>query len=210
GPRRVLGCVWAPGKGDFNPAKVRSVTRVLDAAPLLPVMREFLSRAADYTLTPLSAMLRLATRSPGLGDPPAMRTVYRLGQGRPDRETPARSRVLEVLSAYGGLSFTLGELAEQAGVTTSVVKGLVKQGVVREEASPRDLPFPRLDPGQSGVPRTGEQAAAAARLRSGIAAGTYGTTLLQGITGSGKTEVYLEAVAECLRRGRQALVLLPE
>ncbi|TNF59893.1 MAG: primosomal protein N', partial [Rhodobacteraceae bacterium] len=210
GPRKVLGVVWGPGKGDFDSARIRSLVRVLDAAPMADEMREFLGRAADYTLTPMPAMLRLATRAPGLGDPPSMRKVYRLGDAAPDRMTDARARVLDVLRDYGGLCFTLGELAEMAGVTTSVVKGLVKQGAVREEDSPRDLPFPPLDPDLSGKDLTPDQAAAAAALRAGIAKGGYGTTLLKGVTGSGKTEVYLEAVAECLARGRQALVLLPE
>jgi primosomal protein N' (replication factor Y) len=97
-----------------------------------------------------------------------------------------------------------------AGVTSSVVKGLVKLGAVREEDSPRDLPFPRLDPARPGKALTGDQATAAEALRAGLRSDVYGTTLLKGVTGSGKTEVYLEAVAECLRMGKQALVLLPE
>ncbi len=210
GPRKVLGVVWGPGKGDWDIAKVRHVIRVLDAAPMRDELRAFLEKAGDYTLTPMSAMLRLATRAPGLGDPPSMRKVYRLGHAEPERMTDARRRVLEALRDYGGLSFTLKELAEMAGVTTSVVKGLVKHGVVAEENSPRDLPFPRLDPDMGSKDLTGDQAAAAETLRAGVASGSYGTVLLKGVTGSGKTEVYLEAVAECLRRGRQALVLLPE
>ncbi|WP_284163609.1 primosomal protein N' [Frigidibacter sp. SD6-1] len=210
GPRRVLGVVWGPGEGGFDPAKIRSVTRVLDAAPMGEAMRAFLMRAADYTLTPMPAMLRLATRAPGLADPPGPRKVYRRGWQEPDRMTAARARVLEVLEAYGGAAFTLSELAGLAGVTTGVVKGLVKQGAVAEEEAPRDVPYPRLDPDLSGKALTEDQAAAAERLRAGITAGRYGTTLLKGVTGSGKTEVYLEAVAECLRKGRQALVLLPE
>ncbi|MEM9710000.1 MAG: primosomal protein N' [Pseudomonadota bacterium] len=210
GPRKVIGVVWGPGEGGYDPAKVRSVIRVLDAAPMRDEMREFIARAADYTLTPLPAMLRLATRSPGLGDPPSMRKVYRLGKGTPDRMTEARGRVLTELAEMGGLSFTLGELSEAAGVTPSVVKGLVKSGAVLEEDSPRDQPYPRLDPGESQYDLTEEQALAADTLRQGVEAGAYGTTLLRGVTGSGKTEVYLEAVAACLRAGRQALVLLPE
>ncbi|MGR3291757.1 MAG: primosomal protein N' [Paracoccaceae bacterium] len=210
GPRKVLGVVWGPGAGDFDIAKVRSVIRVLDAVPMLDNMREFLGRVADYTLTPMPAMLRLATRSPGLGDPPAMRKVYRLGTGVPDRDTAARKRVLAVLNDYGGLAFTLRELAETAGVSTSVVKGLVAQGVVAEQASPRDLPYPRLDVDFGGVDLNPDQTAAAIRLRDKVVAVRYGTTLLKGVTGSGKTEVYLEAVAATLRKGRQALVLLPE
>ncbi len=210
GPRKVLGVVWGPGAGDFDYNKVRSVIRVLDAAPMRGEMREFLTRAAAYTLTPMPAMLRLATRAPGLGDPPSMRKVYRRGEGEPDRSTDARRRVLEVLAEYGDLSFTLKELAEMAGVTSSVVKGLVKQGVVFEEDAPRDLPYPPLDPDLPGKELTADQAAGAEALASAVKSGAYGTTLLRGVTGSGKTEVYLEAVAACLRSGRQALVLLPE
>lgn len=210
GPRKVPGVVWGAGKGDFDISKIRSVIRVIDTPPMREEMRMFLTRAADYTLTPMPAMLRLAMRAPGLGDPPSMRLVYRLGEARPDRMTPAREKVLAVLEDYGGLAFTLGELAEMAGVGTSVVKGLVKQGAVLEEQAPRDMPYPHLDPDIAGRDLTRSQTQAAAVLREGIRTGGYGTTLLRGVTGSGKTEVYLEAVAEALRRGRQALVLLPE
>jgi primosomal protein N' (replication factor Y) len=210
GPRKVLGVVWGVGQGDYDISKVRSVIRVLDAAPMREELMAFLTRAGDYTLTPMSAMLRLATRAPGLGDPPSMRKIYRLGDTAPDRMTDARTRVLDVLRDMGGLSLTLKELAEAAGVTTSVVKGLAKQGAVREEDSPRDTPFPTLDPSYSGKALTDDQTSASATLRAAVATRTYGTTLLKGVTGSGKTEVYLEAVAECLSQGRQALVLLPE
>ena len=208
GPRKVLGVVWGAGQGDYDLAKIRAVSRVLDAAPMREEMRVFLERCAAYTLTPLSAMLRLATRAPGLGDPPSMRKIYRLGDGDPPRMTDAREKVLAVAEEMGAL--TLGELAEAAGVTPQVVKGLLPSGAIVEEESPRDLPFPPLDPDHGGKALTADQATAAEALRAGQRTGAYGTTLLKGVTGSGKTEVYLEAVAECLRAGRQALVLLPE
>jgi len=210
GPRKVLGVVWGPGKGDYDLSKIRSVIRVLDVAPMRSEMREFLTRAAAYTLTPMPAMLRLATRAPGLGDPPSMRKVYRRSEAEPDRMTEARRRVLAALAEYGDLAFTLKELAEMAGVTSSVVKGLVAQGAVMEEDSPRDLPFARLDPSLPGKALTPEQAMGAEALAEAVRSEQYGTTLLRGVTGSGKTEVYLEAVAAALSAGRQALVLLPE
>ena len=211
GPRKVLGVVWGEGAGDYDRSKIRPVIRVLDAVPMREEMARFLTRAAEYTLTPMPAMLRLATRSPGLGDPPSMRVIYRRGTvEEPDRWTDARHKVVAVLDDFGGLAFTLSELAEMAGVSTSVVKGLVKQGVVAEEESPRDLPYPRLDPDRKSVALTDEQQTAAQALTKAVSTRTYGTTLLKGVTGSGKTEVYLEAVAQCLRQGRQALVLLPE
>ena len=210
GPRKVMGVVWGPGRGDWDISKVRSAYRVLDVAPMRDEMMEFLTRASDYTLTPLSAMLRLATRAPGLGDPPSMRKVYRLGDQEPDRVTAARTKVLAALQDYGGLSFTLKELADIAGVGTSVIKGLVKQGAVAEVDAPRDTAYPSLDPDYGSKELTPDQLTGAKVLREAVASGTYGTTLLKGVTGSGKTEVYLEAVAACLRKGRQALVLLPE
>jgi primosomal protein N' (replication factor Y) len=210
GPRKVLGVVWGEGAGDFDAAKLRSVSRVLDVAPMRTEMRDFLTRAGAYTLTPMSQMLRLATRAPGLSDPPSMRKVYRLGQGAPDRMTPAREKVIATLEDYGGLGFTLSELSAMAGVSTSVIKGLAGQGVVEEADAPRDEPYRPLAPDRPGKSLTADQQAAAEALLAGIRARRYGTTLLKGVTGSGKTEVYLEAVAETLRAGRQALVLLPE
>lgn len=209
GPRRVLGVVWGPGVGGWDPAKVRPVGRVLEARPMRAELRAFLARAAEYTLTPLPAMLRLATRTPGLGEPASVRRVYRLAGAVPNSLTEARHRVVEALRGFGGAPVTLAELVEAAACGASVVKGLVKLGVVAEEDAPRDTPYPRLQAGK-GVRLEGEQVAAGDALVAAVALGGYSATLLKGVTGSGKTEVYLEAVAECLRSRRQALVLLPE
>ncbi len=210
GPRLVLGVVWGAGEGGFDAAKLRRVARLLDVPPMREEMQTFLTRASAYTLTPLPAMLRLATRVPDLGAPPSARKVYRLAGDPPARLTDARARVLDALGDYGGAAVTLGELAGAAGVSTSVVKGLVTAGTLTEEDAPRDVAYPHLDPGLPGKPLNDDQAQSARALRDGIASGQYGTTLLKGVTGSGKTEVYLEAVAATLAQGRQALVLLPE
>jgi primosomal protein N' (replication factor Y) len=210
GPRRVVGVVWGPGAGDFPVEKLRAVIRVLDAAPMQDEMRAFLTRAAEYTMTPLSAMLRLATRAPGLADGPKVQRIYRPGARAPDRMTNARAKVFEALAAAGDAAFTLSELARAAGVGDGVIKGLAAQGALRVEDAPRDLPYPPLDPDRAGKALTEDQARAAQALCAGVGAGGYGATLLKGVTGSGKTEVYLEALAACLRAGRQALVLLPE
>ncbi|HHW33258.1 MAG TPA: primosomal protein N' [Paracoccus solventivorans] len=210
GPRRVLGVVWGKGEGGFDAAKLRPIARLIEAAPLSPAMLEFIQRAADYTLTPLPVMLRMALRAPDLDQPPAARRVIHRAGPPPARMTDARAAVLRVLDDHGGAGFAPSELAQLAGVGAAVVKGLVAAGTLVETMAPKDAPYPRLDPALPGKPLAPDQSAAAETLREGLRGGGYATTLLRGVTGSGKTEVYLEAVAECLRLGRQALVLLPE
>ena len=210
GPRRVLGSIWGPGQGDCDPQKLRDVTQVLDAPSLGQAMREFLARAADYTLTPLGSMLRLATRAPGLGQPPSARPLLVRSGTEPKRMTPSRARALAAFDEFGNGGFAPLELARLAGVSGAVLKGLETEGVLLRVAAARDAAFPELDPGAAAHSLSPAQAEAALALRASVAAGRYSTTLLRGVTGSGKTEVYLEAVAEALERGRQALVLLPE
>ena len=108
----------------------------------------------------------------------------------------------------GGHAETVAQVGDRAGLLSA--ERLVAAGTLAETQAPRDAAFPQLDPGLPGKPLAPDQADAADTLRAAIRAGGYGTTLLRGVTGSGKTEVYLEAVAETLRQGRQALVLLPE
>ncbi|GLQ36091.1 primosomal protein N' [Amylibacter marinus] len=210
GPRKVIGVVWGAGEGKFDASKIRTIRSVLDVTPMRLEMRDFLERVGRYTLTPMNAMLRLATRAPGLANPPSMQRVFALGEGAPDRITDARQRVIDTLTANDGMRFTSKELSDIAGVTPSVIKGLAKQGVVIELETPRDVAYPNLNPDLPPKDLTDDQKTAAAALCAFVATQTYQTTLLKGVTGSGKTEVYLEAVAECLKQGRQALVLIPE
>lgn len=209
GPNTVTGVVWGPGVGDANPAKLKDVTRKLDLPQMGDSMRRFLQKAADYTLTPLGAMLRLATRAPDLGKPPKSKIVYRLGADRPERATAARERVFDALEAVGGAAMTAAEIASAAGVSAGVVKGLASSGALITEERAGAKPFPKLGLGVSHQ-LSDAQAEAASQMCAAVAARRFETQLLKGVTGSGKTEVYMEAVATCLAQGRQALILLPE
>ena len=210
GPRKVIGVVWCEGKGNYDKNKIRTISNRLDVPEMQPEMMEFLSRAGRYTLTPMNGMLKLATRAPGLANPPSMKTVYIKGDAEADRMTPARERVLNTLRDTTDMQFTAKELTESAKVSISVIKGLVLQGAVLELESPRDLPYAQLDPFFPSQKLTFDQKAAGEILRKNIRLNEYNTTLLRGVTGSGKTEVYLEAVSECLLLGKQALILIPE
>ncbi len=210
GMRKVLGCVWDIGRGGFDLSKARSISMILDVPPMQEEMKLFLEKAAKYTITPLPLILRLATRAPGLMNPVSMKKVYRCGKSNDMKITASRQKVLSVFDEFQGLCFTLKELADLAGVSSSVIKGMLPFGAVLEQEAPRDLPFMPLDPDKLGKTLNSDQQEASQILKAKIQDKGYATTLLKGVTGSGKTEVYLEAVAACLKEGRQALVLLPE
>ncbi len=210
GKRAETGVVWGPGDQAVREDRIKPVVARLDVPPMRAEMRAFLDRAAAYTMTPPGMMLRLATRVPDLGGPAPLRKVWRRGTGEPARMTPARARVLEVADAAPGFGFGATELAREAGVSVGVIDGLAACGALISAEVPRDGAFPELDAASDPGHLSPVQAGAAERLVGLIEARDYQSVLLKGVTGSGKTEVYLEAVAACLRQGRQALVLLPE
>ena len=100
--------------------------------------------------------------------------------------------------------------AKEAGVSASVINGLIDEGALETVVIPPDPVALLPDPDFSKPEFSLAQLAAADMLRKTVEQGGYTVTLLDGVTGSGKTEVYFEAIAECLRQGKQALVLLPE
>ncbi|MEL6478607.1 MAG: primosomal protein N' [Pseudomonadota bacterium] len=210
GARLVTGVVWGAGAGGVDPARLKLVTRRYAVPPMRAEMRRFLERAAKYTMTPPGQMVRMATRVPDLGQDAPTRRVWSLTGQVPERMTPARARVIAVLKAHGGMGLGSAELIEMAATSAAVVKGLAEAGALEASDLPRDPPFTPLFGQRKGDHLSPGQDAAADVLRSDVAAETFQAILLRGVTGSGKTEVYLEAVAECIAQGRQALVLVPE
>jgi len=207
GKRKVFGVVWGSGSNKFETHKVRSVIRVLEAPPMTIEMKVFLEKLSSYTLAPLSSVLRLATRAPGLGTPEAMKLSYSLSAADIPKLTPARTKVLGFMRNNPGTEFTLSNLVKNCGVSISVIRGLVSIGVVLEIRKAKDVKFPLLNTNTPRQPLTPDQEAAVKKLDF---VGDYSAILLKGVTGSGKTEVYLEAISKCISDGQQALVLLPE
>jgi primosomal protein N' (replication factor Y) len=122
--------------------------------------------------------------------------------------TPQRARVLD--EAHREFARAASDLAEAAGVSSGVVKGLAEAGTLVAEPLPLFVRFKRPDPAAGSRKLSRDQGAAARAVRQAVAARRYSVSLLDGVTGSGKTEVYMEAVAACVAAGRQALVMLPE
>jgi len=210
GGRTTLGVVWedAP-EGGVAEGRLRDVIAAKPAPPLPRPLRDFVDWVAAYTLSPAGAVLRMAMASPSALDEPAVAAGWQAARPPPEgvRITPDRARALEAL---GEATLPGTEISRRAGVSPGVVRGLASVGLIRPAVLPRQAAFPRPDPDHAPPALAEAQARAAGALIRAVAARDFGVTLLEGVTGSGKTEVYLDAIAECLRRGRQALVLLPE
>ncbi|MGF1446068.1 MAG: primosomal protein N' [Pikeienuella sp.] len=209
GGRRVRGVLWGPAQGALSAERLKPIARVLPVPPLGPALRRFIDRAAAYTLTPPGQMAQLALRAPDLGATSRGQMVYRLEGPVPVRLTDPRRRVLAALEAAPA-GLTGAQLQAAAQVGPGVIRGLVEAGALAAERAAEAQPYPPLFGQAPGRHLSQAQDAAAARLRDGMARGGFETVLLRGVTGSGKTEVYLEAVAACVAAGRQALVLVPE
>ena len=208
GNRTVLGVVWGKAEGTVGDNRLK-VAEPLEGAPSLPPkLCDFIDWVADYTLNPPGAILAMALRSRGAFEPEARRIAYVRGGVTPPRMSAARARALEV--ANDGLARSITGLAEDANVSPAVARGLVQAGALIPTELPEFAPFRQPDAAFAAPSLNDDQAAAAGALRTAVGTRKFSAHLLDGVTGSGKTEVYFEAVAEALKQGRQVLILLPE
>ncbi|MCF6115612.1 primosomal protein N' [Mesorhizobium muleiense] len=208
GPRQVAGIVWDGAFEKVDAKKLRPIEQVFDCPPIDRAMRRFVDWIAQYTLSPPGMVARMLLRAPEAFDPEPWIEGLQRTLAKPDRVTGARMRVLE--TAEGGLAWTRSGLAHAAGVSSTVIDGLKAQGVFETVMIPPRPVVAAPDPGYAQPSLMPDQRDAAEMLRSNVAAGAFGVTLLDGVTGSGKTEVYFEAVSAALDRGKQVLILLPE
>ncbi|AHJ65468.1 Primosomal protein N' [Granulibacter bethesdensis CGDNIH4] len=223
--REEVGVVWdeatppagaastqsSAGSGRHVPDhRLKPLLAVLDAPPLPAPLRRFIDWVAGYTLSPPGEVMAMALRINALRPERAV-TGLQLVASPPEgiRLTEARRQVMALLA--DGTPITSQAVREHLPeISSAVLRNMVSQGLLEQ--------VPMVRPSRYGVPEpaftvpdlSADQAEVAESLREAVRAHTFSVTLLEGVTGSGKTEVYLEAIAEALTCGRQTLILLPE
>ncbi len=225
GSRTLTGCVVQQSADASDPESVKDIVEVLDREPFLPPgVVKLCEWVAEYYLAGIGDAVAVAM-------PPGARaratsfktrqvatvTAHGLAWGQNRGEapglTPKQLAALDILAA-AGVGIPLGELRDR-GVTRDVLARLATRGLVtlRAEAEDRD-PFERAAmPDRvpdSARDLTPEQRASFEQLAALVEAGGFRTALLHGVTGSGKTEIYLRLAQTVQRAGRQVLLLVPE
>lgn len=207
GHRVVLGVVWSVNLDEISSHKVKKIKKILDFNPMSLEMMEFIERFASYTITPLSAVFRLVTRVNKLGSESNFEKKYLFVTDKIKRLTIARKKVLEFMKLNADLKFNINEITKKCAVSPSVVYGLEAINALEVNYYDRDKSFPKLDLLLKGKQLSKDQKFALEKIRGSK---RHNAILLKGVTGSGKTEVYLESIADCIKQNKQALVLLPE
>ncbi len=210
GPRKLPGVIWDAEIFKDEPIdakKLRNVLELVDCPPIGPGLRRLVDWVADYYLTQHAAVLRMVLASSAAFTNAGTITEYRRTGLEPARLTPQRAAALDALEGAQGL---VRELAAEAGVSDNIIRGLIKAGAFEPVTISVDTPFPEPLPDFATPELNEAQKAAADVMTSAVRDGGFNTFVLDGVTGSGKTETYFEAVAETLRQGKQILVLLPE
>ena len=208
-----VGVIWKIGKSaDIEDKKIKKITEVLKLPLISAPLRAFIEKVASYNLSPKGAVLKMVLGQKTNQLPKQKVTVYGLKIKNENlngiRITENRKAVFQFLD--NGKEAEREEIIEQTGASAQVIAAMIKSGflykkdiLINETAEEQKVQL------HSQATLTDEQKAAAERLVRRVNNG-FSATLLDGITGSGKTEVYFEAVAAALSLKKQVLVLVPE
>lgn len=211
GKQVKLGVIWNNVDNDSKPASPRNLKEIISVKPCRPLpqlMLDFVDWTARYNCVSPGLVLRMVLRSLKALDPSPLVTQFQPSGHLPAKMTPARERIL----AKGGpFPARASEISQRSGVSAGVIRGFEKAGGLIAKTLPVDGPFAKVDTSlQARIDLTPAQIEAADQLISQVERKDFNVSLLDGVTGSGKTEVYFEAAARAFEQGGQVLILVPE
>jgi primosomal protein N' (replication factor Y) len=208
----TVGYCVAVATRDLPGTGLKSVLSVEDERPLLsPTMLELTSWMSERWMCRHGEVLE-AVLPAGVREAAGRRQQPYLMPAPPDattnearpRLTPSQVKVLTAATE----PLTASELADRSGASRAVITRMLNRGLLVEVEAPSAPTAKAAD--DTPPPLSNAQAAALAPICEAMREGRHETVVLFGVTGSGKTEVYLQAVEETLRYGKQAIVLVPE
>ncbi len=210
GNREIAGVVWGEAAGDVSSAKLKPILSKYDLEPMNATIRQFVDWVAGYTVSPKGSVLKMALSVPAGLTPPKPQKGYSLRQGEIPTKglSVQRLKVIDVLK--NGSVRIASEIADQASCSSSVIKGMADKGLLDEVSIYNPAPCMSPDPNGALAELSESQQGVADELCDDVKSGEFRPSLLDGVTGAGKTEVYFEALAEALKKSQQVVIMLPE
>ena len=209
GSRYCVGVVWGSSSIKIDNNRLKYIARVLEIPPMTSELRKFLNQLANYTVNPLNKVFKLSLCAQNLIRPPKGKKFYNASDLKLETNTPKRQKIVEFLKQAPEQLFSMKELTSALDISPRLINELTQLGNIKVQWRTEFNPYQKFV-GKFSNTLSISQKSASSQLRELVRKQTYSTTLLRGVTGSGKTEVYLDAVSEALIIGKQVLVLIPE
>ena len=209
--RPYIGVVYGIGDSGLAPEKIRDTTDVfpwhLSVSDL-----QWIQKMSDWTLMTPGAVLRLIVNVPDAFSPPRTEQLYGYDFESNVRMTDARQSVADAFASNDNEPMSASDIQNIAHVSAAVIKTMINRGVLiprdTRTRDANDFDYKYQDMGT--VQLNTEQSAAAAEIAAAIDNGGYSAFVLDGITGSGKTQVYFDAAWRAYSHGKSVLLMMPE
>ena len=207
GSKVVAGIVWCTGDTKFDHSRTKQIIGPVNNIKLEPEFISFLKKAHAYTLSPIQSYLKMAVQGLNFHKDPKLPIAYRLNSSNYSQITSRQKEIISYFKEQPKRIAQYKQIKNDLGVSSSVIKSLEKKGVlskVTENKYKQEKVF------SEPIILSPEQRQAVSQIREKYVKNEFQSWLLFGVTGSGKTEVYLNLVSECIEKGEQVLILLPE
>lgn len=209
--RPYIGVVYGIGDSGLPENKIRNVSEVFSSGLSVNDL-QWIKRMSDWTLMAPGAVLRLIVNVPDAFSKPKLEQLYVLKKDDKIRMTDARQAVFDAFASNDNDAMSASDVQNIARVSSAVVKTMIKNGTLvpcdyRVKKSDEFI-FQYQDTGS--VQLNAEQAFAAEEIGKSIEKGGFSAFLLDGITGSGKTQVYFDSAWRAYKEGKSVLLMMPE
>jgi len=209
--RPCVGIIWGPGDSNLPPNKIKDISIVHPSKLSVPDM-QWIKKMSDWTLIPLGMVLRLIVNIPDAFSPPRMEQLYAFNFESDVRMTSNRLAVSDAFASNENESMTITDIQNIAHVSNAVIRTMIKNGTLipsgTQEKPTNTYVAQYVDSGN--ITLNSQQQSAADIIGDAIKSGEFSVHLLDGITGSGKTQVYFDSAWRAYSAGKSVLLMMPE
>ena len=209
--RPCIGVIWGHGDSNLPQGKIKNISAVYDSKLNITDL-QWIQRMSEWTLIPMGMVLRLIVNIPDAFCPPRMEPLYAYNFESDARMTANRQAVADAYSSNDNDAMTVSDVQNIARVSSAVVRSMIKNGTlvpVGEQAKQKNT-APLIYNDCGNITLNPQQQLAADAIGKSVESGGFSVHLLDGITGSGKTQVYFDSAWRAYSTGHSVLLMMPE